>query len=82
MSCGGKVETQPELLAHHYTAAGQDEDAVGYWQRAGQRVLQQSANQETISHLKQGLTLLTRRLPETPARRQQDLDLQVHLALR
>jgi predicted ATPase len=29
------VETQPELLAQHYTAAGCAEQAVVYWQRAG-----------------------------------------------
>src|SRR4029453_12480698 len=28
-------ETHPELLAHHYTAAGRSAQAVGYWQRAG-----------------------------------------------
>ena len=31
------VETQPELLAHHCTEAGLSEQAVGYWQRAGQQ---------------------------------------------
>src|SRR5215468_7399679 len=31
------VETQPELLARHYTEAGLNAQAVGYWQRAGQR---------------------------------------------
>ena len=30
------VETQPELVAQHYTAAGCTEQAVVYWQRAGQ----------------------------------------------
>ena len=29
------VETQPELLAHHYTEAGLAAQVVGYWQRAG-----------------------------------------------
>ena len=29
------VETQPELVAQHYTAAGCHEQAVVYWQRAG-----------------------------------------------
>src|SRR5262249_36558512 len=29
-------ETQPELLAQHYTEAGLTEQAVRYWQRAGQ----------------------------------------------
>src|SRR5437667_12207330 len=31
------AETQPELLAHHYTEAGLIAQAVGYWQKAGQR---------------------------------------------
>ena len=30
------VETQPELLAHHYTEAGLSAQAIPYWQRAGQ----------------------------------------------
>ena len=31
------VETQPELLAHHYTEAGLAEQAIPYWQQAGQQ---------------------------------------------
>src|SRR5881296_3819516 len=38
------VETQPELVAHHYTEAGQPASAITYWQRAGQQALQRSAN--------------------------------------
>jgi predicted ATPase len=72
------VETQPELLAHHYTEAGLHTQAIGYWQRAGQRALQRSAHAEAIAHLKHGLTVLTM-LPETPRRRQQELDFQVAL---
>ena len=33
------VETQPELLAHHYTEAGLNEQAVGYWHHAGHQPL-------------------------------------------
>ena len=29
------VETQPELVAHHYTEAGSIEQAIPYWQQAG-----------------------------------------------
>ncbi len=32
------VETQPELLAHHFTEAGLPEKAVGYWLQAGTAV--------------------------------------------
>ena len=48
-------ETQPELLAHHYTEAGLVEQAIPYWQRAGQRALERSAYVEAIAHLTQGL---------------------------
>ncbi len=72
------AEAEPELLAHHYTEADQNEDAISYWQRAGQRAIRRSAYVEAIAHLTQGLALLTT-LPETPARLQQELDLQVAL---
>ncbi len=72
------VETQPELLAHHYTEAGLAEQAVPYWQQAGQRASQRSSHVEAISHLTKGLTLL-KTLPNTPECTQQELMLQVAL---
>jgi predicted ATPase len=72
------VETQPELLAHHCTAAGLNESAVGYWQRAGQRAIQRSANLEAISHLTKGLEVL-KSLPDSPEHLQHELDLQITL---
>jgi predicted ATPase len=51
--------TQPELLAHHYTEAGMLAQAIPYWQRAGQRALERSANLEAIGHLTKGLEVLT-----------------------
>ena len=50
--------TQPELLAHHYTEAGETEKAVQYWLKAGQHAQQRSANTEAISHLTRGLEVL------------------------
>jgi len=70
--------TQPELLAHHYTAADCTEPAVGYWQRAGERALRQSAHPEAVRHLTTALELLAT-LPETPARAHQELALQTAL---
>jgi predicted ATPase len=72
------TETQPELLAHHYTEAALIAQAIPYWQRAGQRASERSANVEAISHLTKGLELLAS-LPETPERTRQELDLQVTL---
>ena len=72
------VGLYPELLAHHYTEAGLVEQAIPYWQQAGQRALERSANHEAVSHFTKGLELL-RSLPETLERVQQELTL--HLAL-
>jgi predicted ATPase len=72
------VETQPEVLAHHYTEAGSYEPAVAYWQRAGQRAIAQSAHVEAIRHLTRGLEVLAL-LPESMQRAQQELDLQIAL---
>ncbi|MBI3795611.1 MAG: AAA family ATPase [Deltaproteobacteria bacterium] len=69
-------DTQPELLAHHYTEAGLVAEAIPYWQQAGQRAAQHSANLEAISHLTKGLELL-KTLPDTPERAQQELTLQL-----
>lgn len=66
------VERHPELLAHHGTEAGQDEQAIGYWRQAGQRAVEQSAYAEAVSHLTKGLELLRTR-PDTPARLHQEL---------
>jgi predicted ATPase len=71
-------ETQPELLAHHYTEAGFTEQAIPYWQRAGQKAVERSANLEAISHLTKGLELL-KTLRDTPERTQQELMLQITL---
>src|SRR5262249_10341279 len=57
-------ETQPELLAHHYTEAGLGTQAIPYWQRAGQRAIQRSAHVEAMSHLTKGLEVLAA-LPDT-----------------
>ncbi|MDR3401088.1 MAG: SpoIIE family protein phosphatase [Chthoniobacter sp.] len=52
------AETQPELLAHHFTEAGFMEKAVGYWLQAGRRSHDRFANVEAIGHLTKGLELL------------------------
>jgi class 3 adenylate cyclase/predicted ATPase len=72
------VETQPELVAQHYTEAGLIEQALPYWRRAGERASQRSAHAEAISHLTKGIELL-KALPDTPERTQQELVLQLTL---
>jgi predicted ATPase len=72
------AQTHPELLAHHYTQAGRNEQAIDYWQRAGRYASERSAYREAQSHLKTGLYLL-QSLPETLKRHQQELLLQTAL---
>jgi predicted ATPase len=72
------VETQPELLAHHYTEAALNEQSVVYWHKAGQRAVQRSANVEAISHLRKGLEVL-QTLPDAPERTEHELELLIAL---
>jgi predicted ATPase/class 3 adenylate cyclase len=74
------VERQPEVAAHHYTEAGLTNEAIDYWQRAGQQALQRSAYAEAMSHLTRALDLLTT-LPESRARSQQELVVQMTLGI-
>jgi predicted ATPase len=73
------AETQPELLAHHFTEARLPAQAVVYWQRAGERASERSAYVAAITHLSQGLEVL-QTLPVTAERAQHELLLQCTLA--
>jgi len=53
------TDSQPELVALHYTEAGLAEPAVTWWWRAGQRSARLGANLEAIQHLESGLELLS-----------------------
>lgn len=62
------LASRPDLLAQHFTKAGDPIEAIEYWLRAGQLALSQAANHEAIKHLNQGLELMghvpdDRRLP-------------------
>jgi class 3 adenylate cyclase/predicted ATPase len=72
------TEAQPEVLAHHYTEAGLNEQAIACWQQAGQHALDHSAYVEAIAHLTRGLEVL-QTLPNTSEHRQQELTLRVAL---
>src|SRR6266436_414558 len=74
------VERQPELLAHHLTAAGNTERAVDQWLKAGQHAAGQFAYLEAIAHLERGLGLL-HSLPESPVRDGREIELQLALGL-
>jgi class 3 adenylate cyclase/predicted ATPase len=73
------ADQQPELLAHHYTEAGSIEQAVVYWGKAGRQSAARSAMIEAEAQLRRGLLLISD-LPDSPERKQRELDLQVTLA--
>ena len=52
------------------------EQAVAYWQRAGQQAVERSAYAEAVSTLTTALDLLTT-LPESRERSQQELAMQI-----
>ena len=74
------AETQPEVLAHHLTAAGLREQAITYWETAGQNAAGRFANPEAIGHFTAALELLEA-LPEGETRDRQELRLRVALTV-
>jgi tetratricopeptide (TPR) repeat protein len=72
------VSAQPELLAQHFAAAGRNEKAVGYWFTAGQQAIARCAMTEAVAHLSKGLDLLSQ-LPDSPARKEEELSFQTTL---
>jgi DNA-binding SARP family transcriptional activator/class 3 adenylate cyclase len=74
------AETQPEVIARHHTEAQQDERAISWWRKAGQRNVRASANVEAIAHFERCLTLLAK-LPERPERDTVELDIRIDLGV-
>jgi class 3 adenylate cyclase/tetratricopeptide (TPR) repeat protein len=74
----GTVETQPEVIAHHFAQAELGENAVRYWLKAGSTAVSRSANLEAISHLHNGLQRLNT-MPFDDKRARLELELQLTL---
>ena len=66
--------TEPEVLAHHLTAAGLTEAAIPLWQAAGELALKRMALTEAIAHLNQGLEFVST-LPRSSQRDASELGL-------
>ena len=73
------VNSQPALLAHHFTEAGVTDKAIQYWLKAGQKSQEQSANVEAIRHFERGLAL-TMTLPPSPQRDMLELGLKLPIS--
>lgn len=74
----GIAATEPEIIAHHLTAAEDYARAVDYWLIAGQAQIRALAGREAVDHLKRGIGLLDR-IADLAHRRDADLKLQTAL---
>jgi class 3 adenylate cyclase/predicted ATPase len=70
---------QPELLARHYTEAGLTEQAIEWWQKAGDLAIHRSADVDATSHLGRAIDLLGT-LPAGPERDMRELHLRADLS--
>ena len=70
------AETQPEIIAHHFSRAGVLQDAVEWWGKAGERSLRRSAYFEAAGHFRRA-SACAESLPDMPAIRHVRLRLQV-----
>jgi class 3 adenylate cyclase/predicted ATPase len=62
------ADTEPEIVAHHFTESGLTEAAVEWWAKAGDRAMQGSAYNEAIAHLEKANDL-AEGLPDGPAQK-------------
>jgi class 3 adenylate cyclase/predicted ATPase len=58
LSTPNSEETVPEIIAHHFEAAGRPAEAIEYWRKAGERAVLRAANLEAIEHCRHALSLL------------------------
>nr|WP_249150832.1 BTAD domain-containing putative transcriptional regulator [Bradyrhizobium sp. JYMT SZCCT0180] len=52
------AETQPEVVAHHFTEAGRASEAMGYWVKAGRLAQARWAHHEAVEFFEQALQLV------------------------
>jgi predicted ATPase len=75
---GARVGELAAQLAVHCERGGEVERAVHYWQQTGENAGRRQAYPEALAALRKGLALLVT-LPESPARVQRELTLQLSL---
>ena len=69
---------KPEVIAYHYTSAGNAASAIPFWLNAGQRAMARYENHEAVQHLTAGRSLIND-LPESNDRDLMELGLLVPL---
>ncbi len=71
-------EAHPEVLARHWTDAGEPDPAITEWQRAAERAVERRAYREAEQHYRDAISALTT-LPESSDRDGRELKLQLAL---
>jgi tetratricopeptide (TPR) repeat protein len=71
-------DAHPEVLARHWTEAGEIERAVAAWQKAGERAVERRAFRESEQHYRNAIAIL-QSLPESSNRDARELILQLAL---
>ena len=66
------AETEPELLAHHYTEAYLVDRALAYWRQAAERAAKRLAYIEALGHVERAMKLIAA-LPESTERDEWEL---------
>jgi predicted ATPase len=74
------AESQPEIVAQHFTEAALSGEAVDYWDKAGRLARRRSANREAANFFEQALRTLEM-LPEIRERLEQAIDIRLQLQL-
>jgi class 3 adenylate cyclase/predicted ATPase len=72
------TETEPEVIAYHYSQARLVRKAVDHWLKAGELAIRRSATAEAIAQLRKGLELVEG-LPDGPERAGLELELRTAL---
>jgi class 3 adenylate cyclase/tetratricopeptide (TPR) repeat protein len=70
------AETEPEVVAYHFTEAGLSAVALAWWHKAGQQALKRSAYSEAIAHLGKAVAIADE-LPAERCATMNRLDLQI-----
>jgi class 3 adenylate cyclase/tetratricopeptide (TPR) repeat protein len=73
-----RADSEPGIIAHHFTQAGLLEMAVEWWSKSGRRAMSRFANFEAVKSLTNGLGL-TAKMPKGEALDKQELSLRLAL---
>lgn len=65
------ASTQPEIIAHHCTEAGDAATALPHWRRAGVQAAHRSANPEAVTHFEKALEVSESLQPSAALKKEQ-----------